>query len=87
MAEEKHQMREMSFEFEEGVKLLVDRVPGTKGFDLQMMATTTDAAVKGICLLICKVAELLNCSVEEVICRVTAKLLAPELDGGYPNGC
>lgn len=87
MAEEKHQMREMAFEFEEGVKLLVDRVPGTKGCDVQLQATTAVAALKGICLLICKLAELTGCSEEEVLCKLATVMLAPEPEEGDPDGC
>lgn len=70
--------REMFFEFEEGVKLYVDRVPGTNGADCGLQATTVDAAVKGICLLICKLAEEVNCSEAEVLCRLATQILREE---------
>lgn len=79
--------REMAFGFEEGVKLLVDRVPGTKGYDVSVKATTAVAALKGISLLVCKLAELVGCSEEEVLCKLATVMLAPDPEeGGEPIG-
>ena len=74
---------EISFEFEEGVKLTVDRVAGTKGYDCKVWASDRTAAIKGMCILVQELAENGGMSVEEVICRVAASLLAPaQAEGG-----
>ena len=70
--------RELAFDFEEGCKMVVDRVPGTKGYDCNIMATTAVAALKGLSLLTVKLAEIVGCSVEEVLCKLAVVLLAPD---------
>lgn len=73
------------FEFDEGVQLLVDRVPGTKNDRCTVSATTNTAAIKGLCWLTEEVAKELNMSKEEVLCRLAVVLTAParkEQDNG-----
>lgn len=65
------------FEFEEGVKLIVDRVPGTKNDTCEVHATSSVAAIKGLCWLVETMAAYLNMSVEEVVCRLAVILLGP----------
>lgn len=65
------------FEFEDGVKLIVDRVPGTKNDTCTLEATSGVAAVKGLCWAVQKTASYLNMSVEEVMCRLAVILLGP----------
>jgi len=66
------------FEFEEGVKLVVDRVPGTKNDTCRVSATSSTAAIKGLCWLTEEVAKELGMSKEEVLCRLAVILMAPE---------
>lgn len=75
--------RTIAFEFEEGCKLSVDRVPGTNGCSVTMQATTAVAVLKGISLLIVKIAEVVGCGVDEVLCKLAVVLLAPD---GIPEG-
>ena len=72
------QGRAIAFEFEEGCKLSVDRVPATNGCDITLQATTAVAALKGISLLTVKLAEVVGCSVDEVLCKLAVVLLAPD---------
>ena len=65
------------FEFDEGVQLLVDRVPGTKNDRCIVYATTNTAAIKGLCRLTEEVAKELNMSKEEALCRLAVILTAP----------
>ena len=77
--------RTIAFEFEEGCKLAVDRVPGTNGCEVTLQATTAVAVLKGISLLVVKLAETVGCSVDEVLCKLAVVLLAPDemtADGG-----
>lgn len=69
------------FEFEEGVQLVVDRVPGTKNDRCIVCATTSTAAIKGLCWLTEEVAKELGMSVEEVLCRLAVILTAPKRKG------
>lgn len=65
------------FEFEETVKLTVDRVAGTNNDICTVYASSSTAAIKGLCLLIGKVAAYLGMSKEEVLCRLAVVLLGP----------
>jgi hypothetical protein len=65
------------FEFEEGVKLIVDRVPGTNNDACEVHATSTVAAIKGLCWLVENMATYMNMTVEEVICRLAVTMLGP----------
>lgn len=65
------------FEFEEGVKLIVDRVPGTKNDACEVYATSSTAAIKGLCWLVEEVASELGMTKEEVLCRLAVVLLGP----------
>ena len=65
------------FEFEEGVKLIVDRVPGTKNDTCEVHATSSTAAIKGLCWLTAEVANELGMSTQEVICHLAVILLGP----------
>lgn len=69
------------FEFEEGVQLVVDRVPGTKNDRCIVCATTSTAAIKGLCWLTEEVAKELGMSEEEVLCRLAVILTAPKRKG------
>ena len=69
------------FEFEDGVKLIVDRVPGTNNDTCEVYATTSTAAIKGLCWLTEEVAKELGMSKEEVLCRLAVILTAPERKG------
>lgn len=79
--------RTIAFEFEEGCKLSVDRVPGTNGCDIVLQATTATAALKGVSLLVVKLAEETGRSVDEILCRLAVVLLAPdEMPAGEDGG-
>lgn len=69
------------FEFEEGVKLIVDRAPGTKNDSCEVHATSSTAAIKGLCWLTEEVAKELGMSKKEVLCRLAVILTAPERKG------
>ena len=69
------------FEFEEGIQLVVDRVPGTKNDRCIVCATTSTAAIKGLCWLTEEVAKELGMSEEEVLCRLAVILTAPKRKG------
>lgn len=64
------------FEFEEGVHLVVDRVPGTRSGECTVTATSSTAAIKGLCWLVEEVARELCLSKEGVLCRLAAILMA-----------
>ena len=70
--------RTIAFEFEEGCKLSVERTPGTNGCSVTLQATTAVAVLKGISLLIVKLAEVAGCGVDEVLCKLAVALLAPD---------
>lgn len=70
--------RELCFAMEEGCLLTVDRTPGAKGCNVTLQATTAVAALKGISLLVNELAELVGCSVDEVLCKLAVIMLAPE---------
>lgn len=70
--------RTMEFGFEEGCVMLLSRVPGTNGCDCSIEITSAVAGVKGLSLLTVKLAEVLQMSPEEVVCRLTVELFAPE---------
>ena len=73
------------FDFEEGVKLIVDRAPGTKNDTCEVHATSRTAAIKGLCWLVEEVAKELEMTTEGVLCRLAVVLMAParkELDHG-----
>lgn len=72
------------FEFEEGVKLVVDRVPGTGNDVCTVSATSSTAAIKGLCWLIGEVAKELGMAKEEVLCRLAVVLFGPKKED--PNG-
>lgn len=63
------------FEFEEGVKMIVDRAPGTKNGNCEVHATSSVAAIKGLCWLTKEVTKELHMTTEEVICRLAVILL------------
>lgn len=65
------------FEFEEGVKLVVDRVPGTRNDTCTVHATSSTTAIKGLCWLTEEVATELGMTKEEVLCRMAVILTAP----------
>ena len=69
------------FEFEEGVKLIVDRAPGTKNDSCEVHATSSTAAIKGLCWMTEEVAKELGMSKGEVLCRLAVILTAPERQG------
>lgn len=62
------------FEFEETVKLTVDRVAGTNNDTCSVFASSSTAAIKGLCWLTEEVAKELNMSAEEVVCRLAVVL-------------
>lgn len=70
--------RELAFDFEEGCKMLVDRVPGTNGYDCIVEGTSNEAKLKGLSLLTVKLAESAGCSVDEVFCKLAVVLFAPD---------
>lgn len=79
--------RSMEFGFDEGCKLIVDRTPGANGCDCILQATTATAALKGISLLIVKMAEATGRSVDEILCRLAVVLLVPdEMPAGEDGG-
>lgn len=63
------------FEFEDTVKLVVDRVAGTKNDTCTVYASSSTAAIKGLCMLTAEVAKELHMSKEEVLCRLAVVLL------------
>ena len=65
------------FEFEETAKLTVDRVAGTNNDTCSVFASSSTAAIKGLCWLTEEVARELNMSTEEVIYRLAVVLLGP----------
>lgn len=65
------------FEFEEGVKMTVDRAPGTRNDICKVCATSAVAAMKGLCWLVEKTAGYMGLTVEQVICRIAATMLGP----------
>ncbi len=65
------------FEFDEGVQLVVDRVIGTRDDRCTVCATSSTAAIKGLCWLTEEMAKELNMSKEEVLCRLAVILMAP----------
>lgn len=69
------------FEFDEGVQLMVDRVPGSEIDRCAIHATSSTAAIKGLCRLTEAVAKELGMSKEEVLCRLAVILTAPERKG------
>lgn len=69
------------FEFEETVKLTVDRVAGTNNDTCTVFASSNTAAIKGLCWLTEEVAKELGMSKEEVLCRLAVILTAPERKG------
>lgn len=75
----------IEFEFEEGVKLTVDRAAGTRNDTCTVYASSKVAAIKGLCWLVEKLAEYLNMSVEEIICRLAVILLGPVAKKGGRN--
>ena len=68
------------FEFEETVKLTLDRVAGTNNDTCTVFASSSTAAIKGLCLLTEKVADYLGMSKDEVICRL-AEYFGVSVDG------
>lgn len=76
------------FEFEEGVKLIVDRAPGTKNDSCEVHATSRTAAVKGLCWLTEEVAKELGMTKEEVLCRMAVVMMAQtqKADAAKGNG-
>ena len=71
------------FEFEDTVKMVVDRVAGTKNDKCTVFASSTEAAVKGLCWLAQETAAQMGVSVEEVVCRMAVELFGP---GRKENG-
>ena len=71
----------MKFELGEGVKLMVERVPGSEIDRCAIYATSSTAAIKGLCRLTEVVAKKLGMSKEEVLCRLAVILTAPERKG------
>lgn len=74
------------FEFEEGVKMIVDRVPGTRNDECSVNATSSTAAIKGLCWLVEEVASELGMTKEEVLCRMTVVLMAPPQKADVAEG-
>lgn len=73
------------FERDEGVQLLVNREIGAEEESCSMIATSSTAAIKGLCWLTEEMAKELGMSKEEVLCRLAVILMAPgrkEQDGG-----
>lgn len=58
------------FYFDEGVKLAIDKTPGTRDQRCEIWATDSTAAIRGLCMLIDGTAERFGMSVQEVICRL-----------------
>lgn len=75
--------RAIAFSLEEGCVLSVERAPGADGCSVTLQATTAVAVLKGISLLIVKLAEVVGCGVDEVLCKLAVVLLAPEDGGDY----
>lgn len=69
------------FEFEEGVKLVVDRAPGTRNDTCTVQATSSTAAIKGLCWLIEEMGAELGMTKGEVLCRAAVVLLGPDRKG------
>ena len=69
------------FEFEETVKLAVDRVAGTENDTCSVFASSRTAAIKGLCWLTEEVAKEIGMSKGEVLCRLAVILTAPERKG------
>jgi len=65
------------FEFEDTVKMTVDRVAGTNNDTCTVIASSSTAAIKGLCMLTAEVAKQLQMSKEEVLCRLAVVLLGP----------
>ncbi len=75
----------VKFEMDEGVQLRFDRVAGTGMSGYKVYATSSTAAIKGLCWLTEEMAKELGMSKEEVLCRLAVILMAPgrkERDGG-----
>ncbi len=67
----------VKFEMDEGVQLCIDRVAGDKGERCSAKATSSTAAIKGLCWITEEVAKELGMSKEEVLCRLAVILMAP----------
>lgn len=68
---------EDAFAFEEGAVLRIHRAPGTKGCDCQVEATDNTAAVKGLALLVIKLAEKMGVDVGHIVSLLAVILLQP----------
>lgn len=65
------------FDFEDTVKLTVDRVAGTENDTCSVFASSVPAAVKGLAWLVEEAARELNVSTQEVVCRLAVNIFGP----------
>ena len=75
----------IKFDFEDTVKLTVDRVAGTKNDTCKVYASSLPAAAKGLCGLIEDIAKYFGVTQEEIVCRIAVKMFGPveqEVDDG-----
>lgn len=66
------------FTIKDGVKLKIERVAGADAQDCEISATSSTAAVKGLCWLIQETAQYLKMTKEELLCRVAVVLMGPK---------
>lgn len=69
------------FEFEDTVKMEVDRVAGTKNDKCTVFASSIEAAVKGLCWLTQETAAQMGVSAQEVVCRMAVALFGSDKKG------
>ncbi len=70
------------FDFEDTVKMTVDRVAGTRNDTCRVFASSGGAAIKGLCRLVREVAKETGMSVQEVICRMAVVIFGPGQKAG-----
>ena len=63
------------FEFEDTVKLKVDRVAGTKNDTCEVFASSNTALVKGLCWLVEESAKYMKMTKQELLCRLAVVLM------------
>lgn len=66
------------FEFEETVKLKVDRVAGTKNDACEVFSSSNTALVKGLCWLVEESAKYMKMTKQELLCRLAVVLMGTD---------
>lgn len=70
--------RVFSFEAAEGCVMLVHKTPGVTNCTCDCEMTSAEAGIKGLSLMTVNLAKALRMSTEEVVCRLTVTLFAPD---------